>query len=60
MKHEEDEPLSTELAEKEDPVLDAYRDAIKDVRYVMNQYKSKCPEAAWDCIKKIVYNKTLR
>ena len=60
MKHEEDEPLSTELAEKEDPILDAYRDAIKDVRYVMNQYKGKCPEEAWACIKKIVYNKTLR
>ena len=57
---EEDEPISTELAEKEDPLLDAYRNAIKDARYVMNQYKGKCPEEAWETIRKIVYNKNLR
>jgi hypothetical protein len=59
-KIEEDEPLSTELAEKEDPLLDAYRDAIKDARYVFNQYKDKHPDEAWDCIRKIIYGIKLK
>ena len=57
---EEDEPLSTELAERDDPVLDAYRDAIKDARYIMNQYKGKIPEDAWVCLRKIIYSVKLK
>ena len=57
---EEDEPISTELAEKEDPLLEALKNAIKDSRYIFNQYKGKCPEEAWETIRKIIYSVKLK
>jgi len=57
---EEDEPLSTELAEKENVILEEYRTAIRDVRYILNKYSGMYPVEAFETIQKIVYNKKLK
>ena len=57
---EEDEPLSTELAERENVLLETYRTAIRDVRYILNKYRALHPDEAWETIQKIVYDKKLK
>ena len=37
---------------KED--LDIYHTAVKDVRYIIRQYRDRAPEDAWQTILKIV------
>jgi len=58
--YEEDKPLSTDLAEKENEQLELYKTTIRDVRYILNQYRKPYPEEAWATIEKLVYNIKLK
>jgi len=51
---------STHLEEKEESRLEKYRNAINDARHIFNTYKSSHPDDAWDCLRKIIFNKDLR
>ena len=57
MKHAED---STNLEGKEHEKLELYKNAIKDARHIFTTYKASHPDDAWECIRKIVFNPSLK
>lgn len=40
--------------------LERYRLALIDARHVFNTYKDTHPDDAWECLRKILFNKNLR
>jgi hypothetical protein len=54
------EQSSDNQERKEDTRLEKYRVAIKDARHIFNTYRSTHPDDAWECLRKIIFNKDLR
>jgi len=46
--------------EKEEAKLEQYRTAVKDARHVFNTYKNTHPDDAWECLRRILFNKALK
>ena len=45
---------------REEIKLETYRTAIKDARHIFTTYKDRCPQEAWETIKKIIFNPALK
>lgn len=40
--------------------LENYKTAINDARHVFNTYKTTHPDDAWECLRKILFDKKLK
>ena len=45
---------------KENTRLEKYRTAINDARHIFNTYKVVHPDEAWECIRRIIFDKHLK
>ena len=59
MKHDE---LSEDkiLEEEEDPLLETYKQTIRDIRYIYRKYGKSHPDAAWETINKLAHDPKLK
>ncbi len=51
---------SDNLEGKESTRLENYKLAIKDAQHIFTTYKNSHPAEAWECLRKIIFNPTLK